>query len=114
MIVRTLGADSAHRAGETQEGNIGLTLSFDDESSQPPKTLNLVPSHISVTRVDGTIEPEPYLSEVSTSSEGSAALSGEGIFSPPASRSNSPPILGHHNGSSCRDELEVPALRKRT
>ncbi|KAF8514219.1 hypothetical protein BU17DRAFT_94707 [Hysterangium stoloniferum] len=117
LIVRTLGADSAHQADSaTPAPHYGgpdglassLNISFD---SQSRKAQNMKDLHSEMI-AEGA-ESDSYFS---TSSDGSSALSGEGLFSPPISRSSSPPISRHTsriNFLSPQDGDDGSVLRRR-
>ncbi|KIJ49465.1 hypothetical protein M422DRAFT_27829 [Sphaerobolus stellatus SS14] len=112
VIVRTLGADSAHRVSPTRTyGAAGIHIgsSFDSESNKPPKAPDLQ-SHIQVTETETGAETKLDPSPSSSSdSEQVPALSGEGLFSPPVSRASSPSILRHPQSTLNGDDT----LRRR-
>ena len=113
LIVRTLGADTAHRVSLTATygtPDTQINTSFDNESNRPPKAPELYP-HILVTDTSAETKSDPSPSS-SSDSEHVPELSGEGIFSPPISRAGSPPIL-RHKRSMLENDDHSNILRRR-
>ncbi|KAF8482211.1 hypothetical protein JB92DRAFT_1687619 [Gautieria morchelliformis] len=96
LVVRTLGTDSTHpldHVNATEYAAPDSTLdtdslrAIDHESRKPPAVV--ISPRFDASAMRGT-QPETYFA---TSCDANFALAGEGIFSPPGSRSASPPTM---------------------
>jgi len=117
LIVRTLGADSAHTLepvngtsdyspGESNLDGISPGPTIDEESRKPPNIM--LPPQFNAPGIQA--HQETYFA---TPLDGNFALSGEGIFSPPESRASSPPIVKHPRTSSAATaEQDAPEMNR--
>ncbi|KAF8585965.1 hypothetical protein K439DRAFT_1632225 [Ramaria rubella] len=117
MIVRTLGADTTYRLDKPK----AVPYQPSESPPSPHPTLRHDSHKSPDVMVSSESEPDEPAGDIqsetcfSTSSDANFALAGEGIFSPPASRSASPPIIRYPRiASLCNVEGEdTSIIRKR-
>jgi hypothetical protein len=120
LVVRTLGADSAHRLDPaTATPGYSPDSRLDDLSGpaanhhdSPKPSVVVVPSEFDESSTKQTHSETCF----ATSSDANFALAGEGIFSPPGSRSGSPPITRSSRATGIGgipEGEETAVLRKR-